>query len=100
MFGIVRRMKREVTDRTVYMEIYGSNKVIYRVTAGKMNYFGDTVYTYGVEAEDHRTGEKEEIADFLRNVEDAVDFTEMMINSRMRPKQIYSKALNYLCISI
>ena len=35
MFGMIRKTKREVRDRTVYMEIYGDNKVVYRVTAGK-----------------------------------------------------------------
>lgn len=100
MFGIVRKIKREVRDRTVYMEVYGDNKVAYRVTAGWVNLYGENICTYGVEAEDHVTGEKETIADFSRNVEDAVDFTEMMINERIRPRNIYDQALNYLCISI
>ncbi|NLT08036.1 MAG: hypothetical protein GXY08_00800 [Ruminococcus sp.] len=100
MFSIVKKIKREVCDRTVYMEVYGDNKVAYRVTAGRVSFFGDSVYTYGVEAEDKRSGEKESIPDFSRNVEDAVDFTEMMINGKIRPKQLYSKALSYLCISI
>lgn len=100
MFGIVRKIKREVRDRTVYMEVYGDNKVAYRVTAGWVNLYGENICTYGVEAEDYVTGEKETIADFSRNVEDAVDFTEMMINGRIRPRNIYDKALNYLCISI
>ena len=100
MFGIVRKIKREVQDRTVYMEVYGDNKVAYRVIAGRVNLFGEMVCTYGVEVEDFAAGEKETIADFSRNVEDAVDFTEMMINGRVRPRQLYSRALNYLCISI
>lgn len=100
MFGIIRKTKHEVRDRTVYMEIYGDNKIAYRVTAGKVSYFGDSLYTYGVEVEDKATGEMEAIPDFSRNVEDAVDFTEMMINAKIRPRQMYSKALNYLCISI
>jgi len=100
MFGIIRKTKHEVRDRTVYMEVYGDNKIAYRVTAGKVSYFGDILYTYGVEVEDQATGEMEAIPDFSRNVEDAVDFTEMMINAKIRPRQMYSKALNYLCISI
>ena len=39
MFGIVRKIKREVQDRTVYMEVYGDNKVAYRVIAGRINLF-------------------------------------------------------------
>lgn len=100
MFGIIRKIKREVRDRTVYMEIYGDNKVAYRVVAGWTEYYGQTVCTYGIEVEDALTGEIEKIPDFSRNVEDAIDFTEMMISARIRPKQLYSRALNYLCISI
>ena len=94
MFGIMRKVKREVRDRTVYME------VSYRVIAGILDIFGDDVITYGIEAEDYQAGEKEVIPDFSRNIEDAVDFTEMLITERVRPKQIYGKALNYLRISI
>ena len=100
MFGIIKRKKREVKDRTVYMEVYGDNKVIYRVTAGKVWSFGDEINTYGIEAEDRATGTKEIIQDFSRNIEDAVDFAEMLINSRARPQQLYTRALGYLCISI
>ena len=100
MFGIMRKVKREVRDRTVYMEVYGDNKVFYRVLAGILDIFGDDVITYGIEAEDYQAGEKEVIPDFSRNIEDAVDFTEMLITERVRPKQIYGKALNYLRISI
>ncbi|MBQ8181074.1 MAG: hypothetical protein IJ010_03750 [Ruminococcus sp.] len=100
MFGIVRKTKHEVRNRTVYMEVYGDNKVAYRVTAGWINPCGENICTYGVEAEDYTSGEKETIPDFSRNVEDAVDFVEMMITKRIRPKNMYDRALNYLCISI
>ncbi len=100
MFGMRRRIKKEVRDRTVYMEVYGDNKIIYRVIAGKTWLYGEEVHTYGIEAEDRASGEKEIIQDFSRNIEDAVDFAEMLINSRARPKQLYTKALGYLCVSI
>lgn len=100
MFGIVRKTKREVRDKMIYMEVYGDNKVAYRVTAGWIDLGGEDIFTYGVEAEDHTTGEIEAIPDFSRNVEDAVDFTEMMITQRIRPRYMYDKALNYLRISI
>ena len=100
MFGIVRKTKREVIDRMIYMEVYGDNKVTYRVTAGWIDLGSESICTYGVEAEDHTSGEKESIHDFSRNVEDAVDFPEMMITKRIRPRHIYDRALNYLCISI
>ncbi len=100
MFGIRRRYKRTVRDRTVYLEIFGDNKVMYRVTAGRMSMFGEEISTYGVEAEDSRTGEIETIADFSHNLEDAVDFAESLISERIPPRLIYSKALSYLYVCI
>ncbi|MBR4628132.1 MAG: hypothetical protein IKO47_10630 [Ruminococcus sp.] len=100
MFGFRRRLKKVVRDRTVYMEVYGDNKVIYRVVAGRTWFGGEEVHTYGIEAEERSTGEKETIQDFSRNIEDAVDFAEMLINARARPKQLYTKALGYLCAAI
>lgn len=100
MFGLIRKKKQEVRDRTVYMEIYGGNKVSYRVTSGKMNYDGSEIITYGIEVEDSKTGQKEIISDFSRNIEDAVDFAEMLITARIRPCRLYNQALNYLMISI
>lgn len=100
MFGLVRKIKREVRDRTVYMEVYGDNKISYRVVAGRIYTEGRDAITYGVEVEDFRTGDKESINDFSCNIEDAVDFAEMLITDRIRPSQIYSRALSYLCVSI
>lgn len=100
MFGIVKTVRHEVRDRTVYMEIFGENKVAYRVLSGRMFMFGDDVITYGVEVIDHKNGETERILDFSRNIEDAVDFAETLIRGRVRPRQLYGKALNYLCVSI
>ena len=100
MFGIVKKTKREVLDRTVYMEVCGGNKVSYRVIAGRMNINGSDIITYGIEAQDLNNGEYASIPDFSRDIEDAVDFAEMLISGKVRPAQIYGKALNYLCISI
>ena len=100
MFGIIRKKKQEVSDRTVYMEVCADNKVSYRVVAGRLFSGVGDVVTYGIEAQDMRTGEYEAIPDFSRDIEDAVDFAEMLITSRTRPEGIYSRALNYLCVSI
>jgi hypothetical protein len=100
MFGIVKKTKREVLDRTVYMEVCGGNKGSYRVVAGRMNINGSDIITYGIEAQDLSNGECASIPDFSRDIEDAVDFAEMLISGKVRPAQIYGKALNYLCISI
>jgi hypothetical protein len=100
MFGIMRKIHREVRDKTVYMEVFGENKVAYRVISGKIDFFGEEINTYGIEAEDYISGEKEAIPDFSRNIEDAVDFTEMLISGKVKPMHIYNKALSYLCVSI
>ena len=100
MFGLIKRIEREVTDKSTYFEVLGDNKVAYRVITGTLGGFGYPIITYGVEAEDIGSGEKETIADFSRNIEDAVDFTEMLITKKLKPCQIYNLALNYLYVSI
>ena len=100
MFGMIRKKKQDVRDRTVYMEVCADNKVSYRVIAGRLFSGGDDIITYGIEAQDLSTGEYEAIPDFSRDIEDAVDFAEMLITSRTRPEGIYSRALSYLCVSI
>lgn len=100
MFGLVKKKNRNVIDKTVYMEVFGDNRVSYRVTSGRIFHEGKDVITYGVEVEDSQTSEKEEISDFSRNIEDAVDFAEMLISDRIPPCRLYSKALRYLLISI
>ena len=100
MFGVAKKIRREVHDETLYMEIYGDNKVAYRVLSGKMIMFGDEVITYGVEVIDRKNGEKERIADFSRNIEDAVAFAESLITSRSKPRHLYSRALDFLRVSI
>jgi len=100
MFGTVKKKVREVRDTTLYMEIYGDNKVAYRVLSGRMQLFGDEVITYGVEVIDRKSGEKECIPDFSRNIEDAVVFAESLITNRSKPRQLYGRALDFLRVSI
>ena len=82
MFGIVKRIKCDVRDKTLYMEILGDNKVAYRVLSGKMVIYGDEIITYGIEVVDKKSGNKECISDFSRNIEDAVAFAEMLITNK------------------
>lgn len=100
MFGITKKKAREVRDKTLYMEIYGDNKVAYRVLSGKMQFYDDEVITYGVEVIDRMSGEKECIPDFSRNIEDAVLFAESLITNKSKPRQLYGKALDFLRVSI
>lgn len=84
--------KVPVTDKTIYMEVYGQNKVTYRVTTGRMG----NIITYGIETVDCISGETEIIPDFSRNIEDAVSFVETLIRNRIAPRYVYIKALDYL----
>ncbi|WP_295075360.1 hypothetical protein [Ruminococcus sp.] len=100
MFGTVKKKVQEVRDKTLYMEIYGENKVAYRVLSGRMQLFGDEVITYGVEVIDRKSGDEECIPDFSRNIEDAVVFAESLITNRSKPRQLYGRALDFLRVSI
>jgi len=100
MFGLMRKIKKEINDKSIYLEVFADNCIAYRVTTGTIKGFEYPVITYGVEAEDINNGEIETIPDFSRNIEDAVDFTEMLITKKSRPSQMYSLALNYLYFSI
>ena len=96
MVGIMGRKKQKVTGRTVYLEIYGDNRVTYRVVEGHISGINSSVTVYGVEAEDMNRGELEAISDYSRSLTDAVAFAETLIRSRARPKEIYSRALSSL----
>ena len=100
MFGIIKRKKTEVHDKTVYMEIFTDKKIAYRVLSGRMELYGYEIITYGIEVENRNTGEKESIPDFSRNIEDAVVFAETLISERCRPRGLYNKALDFLRVSI
>lgn len=100
MFSIVKTKKNEVRDKTIYMEIFGDNKIAYRVLSGRLNLYGDEIITYGIEVFDHKSGDNEIIPDFSRNIEDAVAFAEELICERIRPRQLYAKALGFLKVSI
>ena len=100
MFGIVNKIKREVKDKTIYMEIFGDNKVAYRVLSCRLFVYNDEYITYGIEVIDRNSSQIEYILDFSRNIEDAVAFAELLIAEKCRPKQLYSKALDFLRISI
>ena len=99
MFGKVKN-KINVTDRKVYMEIFSDRRISYRVTAGRAVRFGEEIDIYGIEAEDSRTGEAEKIADFSPDIEDAVAFAERLTAERTKPRQLYSRALNFLYLLI
>ncbi|MBQ8435057.1 MAG: hypothetical protein IJX24_03485 [Oscillospiraceae bacterium] len=97
MMTAIKREKT-VTEKTNYMEVLGTNRVIYRVTSSKKLY-GDKEYvTYGVEAEMKIGPVKflEKIDDFSDDVKQAVGFAELLVNNNIKPALIYNAALCYL----
>ncbi|MGN0630988.1 MAG: hypothetical protein ACI4JN_06635 [Ruminococcus sp.] len=83
----------------VYMEIYGVNRVIYRVTSSVIKRMGKAAVVYGVSLEDIRTGEQECIENFSDKIENALDFAEMLIQQKIPPYRLYSEALRNLRFS-
>lgn len=83
----------------IYLEIYGVNRVIYRVTSSVIKRMGKTAVVYGVSLEDIRTGEQECIENFSDKIENALDFAEMLILQKVPPYRLYSEALRNLRFS-
>lgn len=80
----------------IYMEVYGVNRVIYRVTAGTVRRRGRTVPVYGVSLEDVRTGEREILENFSEDMDHTVQFLSTMVQRRIRPSGLYNEALRQL----
>ncbi len=84
----------------VYMEVYGSNRVIYRATAGSVMRRGVRKLAYGIMLEDMRTQEKQCIDDFSENLEYTIVFANDLIQREIRPSGLYNLALEYLSDSV
>lgn len=100
MFSTIKLKKKDLQKKTVYLELFSERKVTYRVTAGHTVRFGEEISTYGIEAFDSRTGESERISDFSQDITDAVAFAELLSAQKVRPRQLYSKALGFLSCCI
>lgn len=88
----------KVTGKTCYIEMQGSNRVIYRVTEGHAVHNGEEYTAYGIEAE-KKTGlirVTESIEDFSREQKTAVAFAEMLLKYSVKPSFIYNAALSFL----
>ncbi|MDD6269472.1 MAG: hypothetical protein PUA84_05395 [Oscillospiraceae bacterium] len=87
-------------DNTIiYMEVYGINRVIYRVTATTAKRKGRPVSVYGVSLEDVRTGQRESIENFSADMESTVKFANALVHKRVRPEGLYNEALRHLRFS-
>ncbi len=89
--------KRE--SRMIYMEVYGVNRIIYRVTIGTAKRRGREVTVYGVSLEDMRTGQCESLEDFSEDIESTLQFAGDLIHKRVSPNGLYNEALRHLRFS-
>lgn len=86
-------------NTAVYMEVYGVNRIIYRVTASVIKRKGRNTAVYGVSLEDMRTGDAESLEDFSDDMEKAIDFAHELVHKKARPYMLYSEALRHLRFS-
>lgn len=100
MIQTKRQQSHRPTNAIVYMEVYGSNRVIYRVTAGSVVQGKTETPTYGVMLEDMRSGEIQSIADFSESLEQTIVFANDLVGRETRPAGLYDVALEYLCTSL
>ncbi|MGN1481956.1 hypothetical protein [Porcipelethomonas sp.] len=98
MLATLKREKIVSQEKTTYMEVLGTNRIIYRVTSTKVTRDGNESTTYGIEAET-RLGPvrfKETIEDFSADVGFAVKFAEFLVKNNIKPSLIYNAALCFL----
>jgi len=95
--ALVQNTHRHITEcPIIYMEVYSSNRVIYRVTAGYIVKQGSICPTYGVMLEEMRTGEMECIEDFSESLELTIRFANDLVGREIRPAGLYDIAFAYL----
>lgn len=92
----LKRNNTKTESSIVYMEVYGVNRVIYRVTATAVKRKGRCVYTYGITVEDVRAGRRETIESFSDDMEYTIEFTNSLVRKGIRPDGLYNEALRQL----
>ena len=75
------RSKQAVT----YMEVYGANRVLYRVTASNTHRNQKLSVVYGIFLQDLRSGETAEIHAFSNSLEKTVCFVNDLIQKQVQP---------------
>lgn len=88
------RSKQAVT----YMEVYGANRVLYRVTASNTHRNQKLSVVYGMQ--DLRSGETAEIHAFSNSLEKTVCFVNDLIQKQVQPYQVYNAALRQLSLEV
>lgn len=92
----IKKQNQKPDNNIIYMEVYGVNRVIYRVTSGNVRRRGKSVLVYGVSAEDIRTGYCESIENFSEDIETTLKFANSLVHKRVRPDRLYNEALRQL----
>lgn len=93
---IIRR-KKVRTEKILYLEVSGSNKVCYRIySENPINFRNSFDISYGIEAENTVTGSREYIHRFSLSISAAMDFCEYLIKNSIGPDKIINYALLYL----
>ena len=87
------RSKQAVT----YMEVYGANRVLYRVTASNAH---RNQKLSGIFLQDLRSGETAEIHAFSNSLEKTVCFVNDLIQKQVQPYQVYNAALRQLSLEV
>lgn len=95
----VKKQVQKQESRMIYMEVYGVNRIIYRVTIGTAKRKGKEVSVYGVSLEDMRTGQSENLENFSEDIESTLKFTNDLIHKSVSPNGLYNEALRHLRFS-
>lgn len=90
------RSQSRPAELIVYMEVYSSNRVVYRVTAGSIVRQGIRQPTYGIMLEDLYTEECQSIPDFSGSLEQTIRFANDLIRREVKPSGLYDMALEHL----
>lgn len=83
-----------------YMEVYGGNRIVYRVTACNSYRNQKLSVIYGVSLQDLRSGETAEIRAFSNSLEKTVCFVNDLIQKQVQPYQVYNAALRQLSLEV
>ena len=90
------RSQSRPAELIVYMEVYSSNRVVYRVTAGSIVRQGIRQPNYGIMLEDLYTEERQSIPDFSGSLEQTIRFANDLIRREVKPSGLYDMALEHL----
>ena len=75
------RSKQAVT----YMEVYGANRVLYRVTASNAHRNQKLSVVYGIFLQDLRTGETDEINAITNSIQKTGSFVNYLMQKHEQP---------------